>query len=327
MSIALTPTILIWFIQGVRAGSLTFFSAVNPALYSGGLFSSSKEAINALIPKKFMPGTIYFCPGESIATCLTNLRTANIGFPIIVKPDQGERGYNVEIHHDLASLEQALKRCAIKVIIQEYIDYSLEYSILCYQNPEDDSMGVSSVCIKEFLQVTGDGTSTIRQLMRDSERAILQIPRLEQVMDLEVVPPKGEQVILERVGNHNRGTKFRNGAHLINDTMVQKYGAILEQMPDIHFGRFDLKARSEADFINADRISILEFNGANSEPVHMYDPEIGFFGAYRILWSHWSLIRRIGVAQMKQGVPTMRVSEAYRGLMNYLEYKRIHKTS
>ena len=76
--------------------------------------------------------------------------------------------------------------------------------------PDEDRGFISGIELKEFLSVTGDGTSTIRDLILESERSILQfdVLREEYKDELNEVLPKGEKKVLVPYGNHVRGAKF-----------------------------------------------------------------------------------------------------------------------
>jgi D-alanine-D-alanine ligase-like ATP-grasp enzyme len=93
------------------------------------------------------------------------LKAANMDFPIIIKPDVGERGKQVEKIED----EQAFKRYFLnkqsKVICQQYVDYPIELGVLFYQYPTSKKYGITSIVQKSFLQIKGDSFKTIHQLL------------------------------------------------------------------------------------------------------------------------------------------------------------------
>lgn len=41
-------------------------------------------------------------------------------------------------------------------------------------------------------------------------------------------------------------------------------------------------------------MKIVELNGVTSEATHIYDPKLGLFGAYRVLFQQWQIAFEIG---------------------------------
>ncbi|MEQ9006519.1 MAG: hypothetical protein RLP12_01450, partial [Ekhidna sp.] len=68
--------------------------------------------------------------------------------------------------------------------------------------------------------------------------------------------------MIEPIGNHCRGTKFLNDNHEINTELNQAFNQLAGQIPDLHFGRFDLKCKSYDDLKELKNFKILELNGA-----------------------------------------------------------------
>lgn len=65
-------------------------------------------------------------------------------------------------------------------MVQEYIDYTLEAGIFYYRIPGETKGWVSGIVGKEFLEVKGDGISTIEMLLMKEDRYFLQFPVLKQ---------------------------------------------------------------------------------------------------------------------------------------------------
>ena len=102
-------------------------------------------------------------------------------------------------------------------MIQTIIPYENEFGIFYVRLPNEEKGRVTSVAIKGFLKVIGDGKSSIKQLMENDYRASLQIERLSKQIDLTIILEKDKIILLEPIGNHCRGTSFINGNHLINE--------------------------------------------------------------------------------------------------------------
>ena len=323
MSVTVIPTVAFYLWQSVRAGSMAFFTAVNPGIYMAGLYGTPKSDINKLIPPQHLPWSLLM-PRENkdVHAALSQINASGITFPIIAKPNVGERGLNVHKVDSESDLNDILQYIEGDVLLQEYISYELEITVLCHNMPELNSKSITSVCTKEFLTVTGDGVLTVGELIQRKPRAILQLKRLESKLDMDLVPDIGEVIILEPIGNHNRGTRFINGNHLISEELEGVFLPLILNMPGVTFGRFDIRARSIEDLERGTHFKVLEFNGVNAEPVHIYDPEYPVWKSYRDLWRQWQLLRRIATKQRELGVRYRTTSESWRAFRDYLAYKR-----
>ncbi len=288
-----------------------------------GLYGTSKEEINRLLPKDIQPRSVYLSASDKNTQCIDNaMKALGNTFPVILKPDVGERGLNVRKVENEKELYTEIKAVNGDVILQEYIDYPIELSVLCYIHPTTGERDITSVCIKEFLSVTGDGQSSIDQLVNHYPRAILQRKRLVSEIDFQYIPADGEEVLLEPIGNHSRGTKFLNGNQLIDQKLKDVFIGILDKMEGIQFGRFDLRTKSIEDLKDGKNFTIIEFNGVNSEPIHIYDPKYSVWRAYYDLWKQWVLLRQIAMAQKKIGVKSQPQGETWRCLLDYFSYIR-----
>ena len=320
------PVVIIWLTNALLARKLFYFSAINPALKTGGMLGASKYGILQLIPTTYLPKTL-LVPHSDAEQAFEMLRESGIGLPCIAKPDVGERGYQVAKIDSEQVLSDYLRSTGVDIILQEYIDLPVEISILCYQLPGADKGEITSVCIKEFLHVVGDGQSTVEELILQKPRAILQLKALSDKLGsaLQSIPRSNEVVPLEPIGNHSRGTKFLNGNHLIDDRLTAAIVGILSQMKGIQYGRFDLRTRSIEDLKNGAHIKVLEFNGVASEPAHIYDPDYPTWKGYADVWKHWAIMRRIHAMQKTRGIEAMGWKEAMRSLADYRSVIRAAK--
>ena len=322
MYVTVIPVVLFWLYQSLRMRDLAFFTQINPGLYMGGMYGTSKLEINKNLPNALLPLTsLIELDTLDSSTVLHRMKQLAISFPIILKPDVGERGLNVFKIDDQEELETAIPAFQSDALLQEYVDYPLEISVLCYSMPRSNESGVTSVCVKEFLSVHGNGTDTLGQLIDNKPRALLQKERLSRFFDMNRIPDDRETVLLEHIGNHNRGTKFQNATNVDRTALGKVFIPLLEQMDGVTFGRFDVRARSMEDLQLGNHFRVLEFNGVNSEPVHIYDPEYPVWKAYRDFWNQWSLLRKIAVEQKKLGINSQPTGVTYNAFRDYWKYK------
>jgi hypothetical protein len=312
---------VLWF--ALRARKLFFFSAVNPAIETGGVWGESKFEILESIPLSYRPTTLFFKKEMPFEKVLADMENAGQQFPLIAKPNVGERGFLVSKIESPEELSDYLAKNKVDFLLQDFLPGPLELSVLHYLPPGASSGATTSICIKNFLEVRGDGASTIRALMEKNPRAKLQVERFEKDFPnlLGQVPGQGEQVLLEPIGNHCRGTTFLNGNYLIDEQLMQIFDKVMAEMNDIHYGRFDLRCSSVAALKNGN-FKVMEFNGIAAEPAHIYDPAIPVWKKYQVMWSHWNIIYRLYRTQQKRGKESMTLKEALKSYRKYSAYKK-----
>ena len=110
---------------------------------------------------------------------------------------------------------------------------------------------------------------------------------------------KGEVVFLEPIGNHNRGTSFLDARHKKPKHLMECVEECANALPNFDYGRFDIKINNWDTFEQKKGIKIIEVNGVNSEPIHIYDPKYNIFKAYKDLFFHMKIIQQIAFHKMK----------------------------
>ncbi|MDX2278479.1 MAG: hypothetical protein NW218_02780 [Saprospiraceae bacterium] len=320
--------IFVWF--AMRARNLLFFTNVNPAIPLSGALGESKSAILDLIPKSLLPNTLVVEPGISAAALAQQLDQKGLHFPIIAKPDIGERGFLVQKTMHFDALMQHLQRFPVRFILQEMLQEPIELAVLFHRFPaiahEKPRFDITSVCIKSFLSVTGDGVQTVRSLMEMDARSAFQILRFEKEHPalLQQVPEKGAVLLLEPIGNHVLGTRFINGNHLIDGALIRAFEPVCNQIPGVLYGRFDLKCASY-EALKRGEFKVMELNGVFGEPAHVYDPNFGMLRAYRDFYRHWLILFQLHRAQLRLGVRPTGFWNSLRLFRAYFRYKEMVK--
>ncbi|MCC5928710.1 MAG: hypothetical protein JJU28_05640 [Cyclobacteriaceae bacterium] len=312
------PVAIYYTWLALKSRSCFFFSLANPGMEMGGLYGASKFKQLCQLSDLHKPKTI-FCAAGTVPEQLTEaLRKFDINFPLILKPDCGERGKGVVLirnNDDLARQPTLQSNC----VIQEYIDYPFEAGVFYYRLPGEKKGHIPSIVLKEFLSVTGDGKSRIIELADKNNRALLVRKQLLKSLGSSVdeVLNAGEVKILESIGNHNRGTKFLDGRHLINSELEQMFTDISAQLAGFYYGRYDLRASSLEDFLQGRNIKILEVNGVNAEPAHIYDPGIRLLTGIGTLLRHWNIIYSISKLNRISGCTTPTFKDAVTHYKNW----------
>jgi hypothetical protein len=286
------------FYLALKSRSFGFFSAVNPGIEGSGNGLESKYKTLQLLPEKYKPVSIFIQKGEPITTFLHKISSQGIAYPLIIKPDIGYRGLLVKkINSELELSSYLTKYNSIDLIIQEFIQYKNECGIFYHKIPNDNKGKITSVTLKKYLTVTGNGQSTISELIKNDERAKNYRTLISELNKnkLDFIPKKKEEVILSFIGNHSKGTQFINGNHLINKDLTRLIDNISKDIKGWHYGRIDVKYNSIEELMEGKKFAILELNGIISEPTHIYDANKGsYFKALRAIKEHWKIVYTIG---------------------------------
>ncbi|WP_462254461.1 hypothetical protein [Ferruginibacter sp.] len=307
MWVVYLPASMYFIYLCIRAKSFCFFSAANPSIENGGMIFESKWEIFKLIPQQYYPVTIIIREQENINTLISKMYDAGLKFPVVAKPDRGERGWCVEILKNITAAQNYLSKYPVDVLLQEYVDYPIELSVFYYRHPDAPSGIVSSVTRKEYLKVTGDGISTLYELIQKNSRAFLQLEQLEKLktIDLSKILPEGKIEILVPFGNHVRGAMFLDYCNIIDNKLNTVFNTVSKQIDGFYFGRFDIKCNSIEDLKAGKYFSILELNGSGAEPAHIYQPGFSYFKAQSVITQHYQMMYDAAKANRKKGVPYM----------------------
>ncbi|WP_339885830.1 D-alanine--D-alanine ligase [Polaribacter vadi] len=284
------------FYLAAKAKHAAFFSAANPIIKSSGNGTESKFTTIQLVPEKYKPKTILHVENSSIDETLLKLQHQQLEFPLIAKPDIGFRGLLVKKITSKNELKIYLNTYNIDIILQEFIAYKHECGIFYSRNPTTDKGVISSITLKKFLCITGDGTSTLQQLILSDKRAKLYVDLLLELHqnNLKSIPKKLEIIQLSVIGNHSKGTQFLNGNHLISRQLEATFDALSKSIPGWFYGRIDLKYNNFSEVENGTDFKILEINGIIAEPTHIYDSEnCTYFDALKAIRSHWKSLYEI----------------------------------
>ena len=81
------------------------------------------------------------------------------------------------------------------------------------------------------------------------------------------------------------------------------------QIPEFYFGRLDIRYESRELLEQGKLFSVLEVNGAGSEPTHIYDPRHSLFFAWKEIIRHWVILFKISRANHRLGHRYLTVTE------------------
>lgn len=317
------PVVAWWIALGVRYRSFTVPTAANPGIASGGLCGESKSGVLALAgprARALIPAwTSFTATGDGAADAAAAegaaLR-AGLRFPLVVKPDIGCNGTGVRLIATAADLVRGLTGypAGALLVLQELVAWEGEAGLFYVRRPGEARGRITSVTLKEAPHVTGDGRSSLRELVLADPRAgrvpELYLPRLEARLD--EVPRQGDRVRLVFSGNHCKGSVFRDGGAELTPALEAAVDAFARDLREFHFGRIDVRYESLAALRRGEGFRVIEVNGVGSEATHIWDPECSLREAYSAQFRHYAEAFRIGSAMRAQGHRSTRPLELLR---------------
>ena len=258
-------------------------------MYFSGFEGETKSEMFNQLPPAFSPISIYIQPSERFETVLCKMKDAGLQFPVAVKPDIGTKGLLFRKIKNADQLKAYHCLLAFTYVIQEMITLPLELSIFYVRYPDNESGMITGLIAKEYLHVTGDGQSTLKQLIENHSKAFMMAEEQEikHKENLNDIIPANQKYYLNELGNHNRGARFINLKNEIDEKLLCVVDKINLFSKHFYYGRYDIKTTSLEDLKQGKNISILEYNGVGSEPNHIYDIGLTYMEAIRIIAQHW----------------------------------------
>ena len=284
----------------------------------------SKKEIYDLIPQQYYPKTELIKEGTPYENVLNIIHESGIKFPLIAKPDIGLRGSAVKKVNSFADLKSYGEKADFDYLIQDLIPFPNEIGIFYVRYPHEKKGRITGIVAKEFLTVTGNGISNIEDLVKENPRYELQLKALkrEYGSKLSAVPSQDEVINLVPYGNHARGAKFLDKSEWITPELTAVINEVCLQIDGFYFGRIDLMYSSLKELEVGQKFSIVEINGAGSEPTHIYDPSHSLFFAWKELFRHITYMFEISAANHKLGFPYLKHEEGMKEYRLHLAQSR-----
>ncbi|HVU54520.1 MAG TPA: NRDE family protein [Puia sp.] len=320
------PMFFYWAWLSLKARSFFFFSTANPTIANSGFLLESKQQIYDLMPPGVYPKTLYFRKGTRIGEIRHRLAEQGFSYPLMAKPDIGQRGMGVELLKDDCGLLLYALRSKVDFLLQEYVNYPVEIGVFYYRMPGEQKGTITGVVGKEFLTVTGDGVSTTEALLLRDERYVLQLPALRRTAGrrLKMAPAKGEVLELAPYGNHSRGAKFLDHSHRVTPRIEAVIDELCRRIPGFYFGRLDIRCQSWSQLEAGEAFSVIELNGAGSEPTHIYDPRHSLFFAWKEIKRHLDILYKVSRANLVEGgLAPMSFGQGLKMLRDYRRHEKL----
>jgi len=320
------PCFLIYPIYVIRSRSFLFFTAANPGMDNGGAYLVSKKKIYDLLPPQLVPATLLVSQPTDESKGRDWQRTRGLNYPFIAKPDMGLRGDGLMVIKEATSWQEFFSGLNQDYILQEYVPYEKELGIFLIRQ-ESGEFEITSIVEREFMAIVGDGVSTVQHLILRTPRFAMQHDKLQLRFgeDFARVLSVGETLHFDRIGNHSKGTKFKNGNHLITPALNRVINDTMASLSGFNYGRLDIKYASMEELLEGTHFSIIELNGAFSEPAHIYDPRYPLLKAWRDLLRHFSELYRVSVDSITKGTVPPSLSEGLRQISEQLRMTKEYR--
>ncbi len=304
---------------GIRYRSLTVFTAANPAIPDGGFVGESKSEILAHLKNDDEFVARYHVldhqqpTAELVSQIKEFMQSIDSDYPVVLKPDVGERGNGVLIAYSETDVKQYLTAATGRSIVQEYVP-GVEFGVFYIRYPSESSGRIFSITDKRFVSVTGDGKSTLEELILKDDRAVCMARFYldKHRENLYEIPGKEQKISLVELGTHCKGALFLNGMSVHTSALETAIERISQNFEGFYFGRYDIRTPFVEDFKKGRNFKIVELNGVTSEATHIYDPQNSLFYAYRTLMQQWKTAFEIGARNAANGAEPTPVLELLR---------------
>lgn len=311
------PVVLFWAFKAIQYRSITLPTLANPRINAGGLCGESKNAILDLAGPDARPWIADYVgltvsahvDANDTTRALGAMARAGLTFPVVAKPDMSCNGVGVKVMRDEAQLKgylDAFPRGA-ELQLQSLVTYEGEAGVFYIRHPGEKTGRITSITLKYPPVVVGDGRRDIKTLINADKRleAISHVLLPKLGPKAEHIPAPGERVALVFVGNHCRGSTFKDGLAEATPALTARIDKIMQDMPGVYFSRIDLRYNDLETLREGRDFKIIEFNGAGSEATHIWDPEMTLLRAYKDQFSHYGESFRIGAEIRKTGAKPM----------------------
>lgn len=243
------PLGFLWLYYMLRARAVWFFSNVNPTLEFSGFEGESKKEMYEQLAEKYYPKTMFVSAGQVAGDVVEECAAAGFVYPFIAKPQIGMHGLMFRKIENEAQLRKYHRYINTECLIQEFVNMPMEFSVFHIRYPGEKKGKITGFILKDYLAVTGDGRSTIAELIKAHPKASLREEEMRKrhytALGKKIL--HGEKFFLSISGNHNRGTKFINLAHEIDEALCSVFDNISNEAGHFYFGRYDLKCTSIED--------------------------------------------------------------------------------
>jgi hypothetical protein len=310
------PIMPVWLWYCFKSRSFWFFTAANPTLTFGGFEGESKREMYDQLPPGTYPKTVLISHDTDFRKVLRIVQKNNFGYPFAVKPDVGMMGFMFRTISSEEEFKQYHELMPADYLVQEFVDYPLELSVFYYRFPNEKKGNITGFIRKDYLTVTGDGRSTLLELINSYDRVRFRREEMKSKHRdrLNNIIPEGEIFYLSRALNLSRGGKLVSLAHEKDERLLKVFDDLSHYAGHFYYGRYDIKCKSIEDLKRGRNFSILEYNGSGAEPHHIYGNGNTLIEAYGIVLHHWKVLYAISKYNERNGIEYWEFRKGYKFL-------------
>jgi len=321
------PIMPVWLWYCIRARSFWFFTPSNPTLTFGGFEGESKREMFEQLPPTAYPQSLYISTRLTPDEVADMVSASALSYPVAVKPDIGMMGFMFRKINSVEKLKEYHAKMPVNYIAQEFVSYPLEVSVFYYRLPYQEKGTITGFLKKEFLEVTGDGTSSLLDLITAYPRVRFRLDEMKAKHEsrLNDILKAGEIFVLSNALNLSRGGRLVSLAHEKDDLLLGIFDQLSHYTKHFYYGRYDIKCLSIDDLKQGKNFYILEYNGCGAEPHHIYGNGHTLLQAYKIVLHHWKMLFRIARYNNDRGIRYWKFREGWEFLKNAKRHFRMLK--
>jgi len=293
------------FLPAILRGRITAACAANPGF--GRLGGATGDAKGDLLePFARDPRTCPFLRLEAGVAPMPAAEAfaARHGFPLAIKPEQGQGGAGLLRLADLPALRAALGEEPLSEgwLLQPWLP-GIEYEAVWRRDPGSSVGELVAVVEKCAAEVVGDGRRSLEALIWDNPFTVARADLYQRIhyRSLMRVPRAGEVVRLDVSGAWEHGARPRRRPHLETEALRLALDAYCRGYPGLHHARLDLRAPSAGDLAQG-RFQVTEIEGAGALSSVIRDRHAPFREEVPLTWRQLRGLFASGHANLDHGL-------------------------
>ncbi len=305
------PVYIYYLYLVIKSWSLFFFSNINPCMQFSWFSWTSKYEDLKKFDKNIIPKTIFIKNWESITDIINNISKNDLKYPLIAKPDFGRTWRDIMKLNNTDDIQSYLLHIKEDFLIQEFIDYPMEFGIFYYRFPNKDFWHISWITEKCFMFIKWDWKQKFCELIINHPRAKFYYKdlQLKHSSKRDEIIPEWKEIQLNYIWNHVRWSVFYDKSDLNNDILEKVFDDLSKSLNWFYFWRYDIKVKEIKDLYTGN-FKIIEVNWIWSLPVHNLDPNYGMINAYKEIFRHRDIIYKISKINYKRWYKYLTIKQA-----------------
>jgi len=312
------PVYIYCIYLAIKAKSLLFFSNINPCMRFSWFTWTSKYEDLKQFKNEIIPQTIFIKAWKNLTDIIEKIKISKLKYPLIAKPDMWRTWRDIMKLNNNSDLQVYLSQIKENFLIQEFIDYPLEFWIFYYRFPNQEVGHISWITQKCFMFIHWDWKQSFGELIMKHPRAKFYYKDLKSKHwdKRDNIVPKWKEIQLNYIWNHIRWSVFYNKSDLNNDKLEKIFDSLSKSLNWFYFWRYDIKVKNIQDLYDGN-FKIIEVNGIWSLPVHNLDPDYWMINAYREIFRHRNIVYKISRINLKNWHKYLTIKQAREIIKKY----------